>query len=133
MDVASCWEQTLVTACTDGSICCLDLVSGIRCAEFDVQTLGQAGKCKAAPPYQRSILKPHGCVLSKARDGLLWLQGPSLCQLDLESEKYGSLQLPLPPVRLLAQPDGIHVAVGFDDGSVGLYMMPLAEHRKMDR
>lgn len=125
VEATSCWEQTLVAACTDGTICCLDLESGSRCAEFDVQMLCPAGTLTDAPSYRTSVLQPHSCVLNTARDGLVWLQGTSLCQLDLENESYGAYQLPKSPVRLLALPDGLHVAVGFDDGSIGLYRMPL--------
>ncbi|KAK9841336.1 hypothetical protein WJX74_004086 [Apatococcus lobatus] len=131
MEVASCWEQTLVTACTDGTICCLDLVSGTRCAEFNVQALSEASSPVETPFYPHNVLQPHSCVLSNARDGLLWLQGRSLCQLELEGGRYGSLQLRSFPVRLLDQPDGVHVAVGFDNGSLDLYMVPLADHQRM--
>lgn len=131
MEAASCWEQTLVAACTDGTICCLDLESGSRCAEFDMQMLCPAGFSSDAPSYQSSILQPHSCVLDYAKDGLLWLQGTSLCQLDLESESFGAYQLPRAAVRLLALPDGICVAIGFDDGSIGLYRMPLLDTTKI--
>ena len=49
MAAAGCWEQTLVVACSDGIICCLDLTGGDRCVEFNAEALIHTGDETGAP------------------------------------------------------------------------------------
>ena len=105
MATLSCWDQTLVTACSDGIIRCLDLVSGSCCTEIDVEAFGHA-EHPMHPLQRASILQAHSCILTGAGSGLLWLQDNYLCQVHFESGHAGTMKLPGSAVRLAGLPDG---------------------------
>ena len=127
LGVLSCWDQTLVAACSDGSISCLDLLTGSRCAEFNVHALSQIDIGSGSLQYQGSILQAHSCMLNHAKNCLLWIQGGSLGQLDVEGDLYGGYKLRTSAARLLAHPDDVHVAIGCDDGTLAIHTLPLSQ------
>ena len=120
----SCWEQTLVTACSDGVFRCLDLLNGSCCVEINTQALSHAEPETHALHYRTDVLCSHSCTLTSDGSGLLWIQDDHLCQVEFETEHAGSLKLPGSPVRLAALLNRTHALIGFDDGALESCKLP---------
>ncbi len=121
MAAVSCWDHTLMTACSDGIVCCLDILNGSCCTEINIQALSRVPHDPLGGGVQ--TLQAHSCTLNTAGDGLLWLQDGELCQLQVESGQPSSMRLPKAADRLAALQDGTRAIVGLEDGLV-VYKLP---------